>query len=137
MEDNKLFDDIIKEDIKKKSTSKEKKTKKFSEKIYTDNEIFVKDIVTEVIPKDKFEEESLRSDEKAVEMIFDKTKVLIMKLVKENPRMTVDEIAQEIGITRQDTIDNLRSLIAKHMVLRVEDTESGHWETTYHYRDMY
>ncbi len=137
MEENKLFDDILKESVKKQKASKEKKPKKAEEKISSDNEIFVKDIVTEIIPKDKFQEESMRQNGKAVEMIFDKTQVLIMKLVKDNPKMTTDEIAEAAGITRQEAIDSIRSLIAKHMILRVEDEGAGHWESTYHYREMY
>ena len=136
MEENVIFDDIIKENTKKQKASEETKAKKKEEKI-SDNEIFIKDIVTEVIPKDQLNEEHMQSTDRVVELIFDKTQVMIMKLVKDNPRISVDEVAQEAGISKQEAIDNLRSLISKHMILRVKDGEDGHWETTYHYREMY
>ena len=59
-----------------------------------------------------------------------KTCGMILTLLKENPDITYDDIAQRIGKTRETVRVNLRKLESLDLVRRVGSDKTGHWETT-------
>ena len=57
-----------------------------------------------------------------------KTADKILQLLKNNPKMTVREITQVIGLSRRGVEEQIRSLKAKHRIRRLGPTKGGYWE---------
>lgn len=57
-----------------------------------------------------------------------KTRALILALLKENPDITYDDMALRIGKTRETVRVNLRKLESLNLIRRVGSDKAGHWE---------
>ena len=58
------------------------------------------------------------------------TQQKILKLISDNPKVTRNEIAQKIGITKDGVQYNLNILKEKQYIKRIGNTNNGYWETT-------
>ncbi len=58
----------------------------------------------------------------------EKTRETILRIVRENPRVTSDELAQELGITRKGVEWHVSKLKKEGMLKRVGPDNGGQWE---------
>lgn len=52
----------------------------------------------------------------------------IIKAIKNNPNITLSEIAEEIGLSRRLVATNMKSLQEHGVIKRVGPNKGGHWE---------
>lgn len=52
----------------------------------------------------------------------------IIKLIKENPKITRNELANKLNITPDGIKYNLRKLINKDIIERIEPKNGGYWK---------
>lgn len=57
-----------------------------------------------------------------------KTRVKIISLIKENPSITIPELAEKIGLTAKGIEWNIKKLKEKGKLKRIGPTKGGHWE---------
>lgn len=57
-----------------------------------------------------------------------KTDVHILKLIKQDAHITVEQLAEIIGITRRTILKKINKLKNKNRVKRVGPDKGGHWE---------
>jgi len=60
--------------------------------------------------------------------IREKTRVEIIKIMKENPRVTVGDIAKATGLTIKGVEWNIKDLKQKGLIKRIGPNKGGHWE---------
>jgi ATP-dependent DNA helicase RecG len=58
----------------------------------------------------------------------EKTVEKIMELIKQNPRITQEELAKSTGLSRRGVEWNLVQLKQKGLIKRVGPDKGGHWE---------
>ena len=56
------------------------------------------------------------------------TRVEIIKIMKENPRVTVGDIAKATGLTIKGVEWNIKDLKQKGLIKRIGPNKGGHWE---------
>ncbi len=59
---------------------------------------------------------------------MEKTVEEIIELIKENPRITQREIADETGLSRRGVEWNIKELKKKGRIRRIGPPRGGHWE---------
>lgn len=52
----------------------------------------------------------------------------IIEVIKENPFITQEELAQIIGLSRKSIIQNMKKLQDNGLLKRVGADKNGHWE---------
>ena len=52
----------------------------------------------------------------------------IIELIKDNPQITTQEMAEAIGIIRRTVAKHIKSLQEKGIIKRVGPDKGGHWE---------
>lgn len=52
----------------------------------------------------------------------------ILRLIQANSKISMSQMAKEIGISKRKILDNINKLGDKNIVKRVGNTKSGHWE---------
>lgn len=60
--------------------------------------------------------------------VREKTREKILRLVKENPLITISEIAGKIGVTPKGIEWNIGKLKKEGLIKRVGPDKGGHWE---------
>ncbi len=56
------------------------------------------------------------------------TRVEIMRVMKENPRVTIPEISKLVGVSVKGVEWNIKDLKTKKLIDRVGPKKGGHWE---------
>ena len=78
------------------------------------------------------EESTLKSSgkttQKTTQKSSEKTTQKIVALIKANPNVTTEEMAQAIGIIRRNIAKNIKKLQEQGIVRRVGPDKGGHWE---------
>ena len=59
-----------------------------------------------------------------------KTRVKILELLKENPGMSIPELAEKTGLTAKGIEWNLAKLKQEGVIARIGPDRGGHWEIT-------
>ena len=89
---------------------------------FTDNTVYVQ------FPFDKEVAESMEARKgKVREKVREKSKGKILKLITENHKITVSEIAQSIGLSIAGVEKNIRKLKQEEIIARTTETKSGDW----------
>ncbi len=57
-----------------------------------------------------------------------KNQIKIIELIKNNNRISMQEMAKEVGISKRKILDNINKLKDKNMIKRIGNAKSGHWE---------
>lgn len=57
-----------------------------------------------------------------------KSTQIILDLIRENPYVTTQEMADSIGIIRRTIAKHIRSLQDKGIIKRIGPDKGGHWE---------
>jgi len=55
----------------------------------------------------------------------------LMSLLKANPHLTYEELAEDVGQTRKTVQRHLQSLKAKGLLRRIGGAKGGYWEVTH------
>ena len=83
--------------------------------------------IMEVIPQETLQKH-VEKDEKDVEKDVEKTSEKIIKLMKEEPYITIKEIGTRLEVTRRTIEDQIKRLKQRGLVRRVGPDKGGHWE---------
>ena len=65
---------------------------------------------------------------KTTQKTTQKTREKILRLVRENPQVSMDELASALGITRWGVVWHVRRLKTEGLLKRVGPDRGGHWE---------
>ncbi len=71
-----------------------------------------------------------RAVEKTVEKTVEKSEDKILRLIRENPAITHEELAEITGLSRRGVEWNIKKLKEKGIIKRVGGKKGGHWEIT-------
>ena len=61
---------------------------------------------------------------------FTENQKKIIKVIKKNPFVTQEELAEKIGITRKSINENMKKLQDLKVITRIGADKNGHWEIT-------
>lgn len=73
-------------------------------------------------------EAHLKVPDKVPDKVPNKTGQKIMELLRQNPRMTIDQISQELGMTARGVGKAIEQLREAGLIERRGSNKSGHWE---------
>ena len=68
------------------------------------------------------------SNAEATQKSTQKSTQKIIELIKDNPQITTQEMAEAIGIIRRTVAKHIKSLQEKGIIKRVGPDKGGHWE---------
>lgn len=64
-----------------------------------------------------------------LESTLKSTPKIILRMMKENPAITINEIAEHLGLNRRGIAKHIHNLQAQGVIRRVGPNKGGHWET--------
>ena len=84
--------------------------------------------ITVVIPFDKSGFTDKNTDKNDFTVKLSEREQIIVKLLKVNPNLNASELAEKLSVTRQTINNQIKSLKAKGIIVRIGSDKTGHWE---------
>lgn len=94
---------------------------------------------TSVIPSEKTVEKTVdetvdetveKTSEEPSEETVEKTSEKIIKLIKDNPEITIDELADHLGRSTRSVEMQLKKLKEQKKIVRIGPNKGGYWQLT-------
>lgn len=70
----------------------------------------------------------LKTSEKTVEKTSEKTSEKILRLIKDSPQITINELSEKIGKSTRNIEMQIQKLKAQQKIVRIGPDKGGYWE---------